>query len=502
MTDDETHSDGPTLTPSTPPDLVGWSRDRVKELSADAPTHFHSLTGPKGVPAVKCGAGHEQESPDVVAGSLRTPEGEDEVPPRAAVLVVECVFPDLHPDRSKVRGTLTLAPASDPTDRAVFERLEPEALLQPLPLTDAEAKLPEIASDAASRTADATKWVVASAGGVAAVLLAGLQLGAVSGVSRWWQVGALVLAGLALLAVGAALWYSASVLAPRTFPMGRLVSERQTYGARAGRKLLGDEAKRRLVDRNSKELIGRLLDTHAYWNRIADKSTDQALTDAKANLENVYARLAVAVAEAEYISVGSRFKRSLYALAIAGALVFAASCLVIVAKGHEENFTAAKDDAPVTVTLTSDGADNVSREIGHGCLLAANGPEQATLVGGSPLHDPEVVFGQPDSCATRSEVITPRDGTVVPASADPSRGAAVVSPTRVRVIFLAHDMARVRTLIACALPAIKGRFMYEGTATFGNWGGEIEVVLQVPNSRACDGRTIMVGRDLGSVVPL
>jgi hypothetical protein len=53
----------------------------------------------------------------------------------------------------------------------------------------------------------------------------------------------------------------------------------------------------------------------------------------------------------------------------------------------------------------------------------------------------------------------------------------------------------------CNLPAIKGRFVYNGTALYGSYGGEIGLVLEVPNS-SCDGLNFTFQPVFGSVVPV
>jgi hypothetical protein len=210
-------------------------------LHQDAPGEFDVDFGPDGTPKVVCKTcGNSDEHPEVVRGSLRTFGQLPGDYPQIAVLSLNCRYPDApQHSRKPTQGVLTFQPLTLPGHRKLFERFEAKAHSRPEAPTEAESKQPDVSTDAATRIADATKWVVAAAGGVGAVLLAGIQLGGLSTVDRPWQWFALGLAALALMAVGYSLWRSVSVLAPRTLPVARLVRAKSTRGtAEAAKKWL------------------------------------------------------------------------------------------------------------------------------------------------------------------------------------------------------------------------------------------------------------------------
>jgi hypothetical protein len=208
------------------------------------------------------------------------------------------------------------------------------------------------------------------------------------------------------------------------------------------------------------------------------------------------------IAEGEYLDVSRRFRLARSSLLAAGAAVFAAAVVGLLALADTPTPLAAKDATAVNVLLTHEGTDAYERIAGIDCQLPGADPPGA-LVAGTLDRNPVVVLlntGDPDCDGHRLHV-TERYGRVVSYPADPLPESAAVPGTAVRVSLTNTGVEAFEREVGCGkLPAISGEYIYDGNVVSGIYGKHVMVVLNVPRSR-CNGKEFTVVPDYGTAYP-
>jgi hypothetical protein len=198
----------------------------VEELRRENPGSFTVTFDASGQASVECQTCRNvDDGPEALLGQLRDLGRKIDGYPEVAVVALRCRHPKDHgSDLSRLTGVLTLKPAAEQKQRHLYHVVESQARVPPAEVSETEKTWIDACTTAATKTADATKWLLGAAGAIATVLLAGIQFSDLGKTTGDQRNIFLLLSAIALLAVGSALWFASSVLISREIPLYELLA--------------------------------------------------------------------------------------------------------------------------------------------------------------------------------------------------------------------------------------------------------------------------------------
>jgi hypothetical protein len=424
--------------------------------------------------------------------------------PEVAVAALWCQIPQDH-DNVHESGLLKLRPAERPLDRACYRLLE-EGLTPPAAPGQTLKEWETTLVTAISKVEQATKWMLAAAGAIAAVLLAGLQFGDAEALRGTWFWTVVAAAAAAVVAVVFAVWFAAAVLVPRLFPLHELVPAGNVNMDDAAMAVIADRERRKYLDKSVADRLRELVRNRALWRQVRrHHPKGDTRTKADQAVQALDSALTGTAVGAEHDAVLDRFTNARKALVTAAVAVLGAATLLVIAQ-QIDHVQAAKAEA-VTAVLTPSGVQAFERAAGPSCDLSHAGPSQpAVLIRGTPGAEPIVALtGNVDpDCDGHPVTLANTEGAVVESSPSQQPPPARGTPVHVTIHNVNSVYATAKNKGDCPLPRPSGSRVheYEGQVVRGSYEGDLVVTLVVPRYEECNGVEFTVNPNTATTLPL
>jgi hypothetical protein len=273
---------------------------------------------------------------------------------------------------------------------------------------------------------DTTKWLLTAAAALGAVLLAGLQFSDL-GRLRPWGVAfttALVGSGLALLGVGVILWRASRLLTFHIDSFREVLAEAEQAERRHGvrhaemvseliNSVEGEAAfLYRGVAKDRRELFRELREVTQQLYQLrrtpASITPSQEELAVKARVDELSAATTRVVEYADYWLTRQDFRRLLWWLYGAGALIAVGIVMFATAITHDDHAVPITQPMPMQVFLTDEGSKVIGQQLDCSIAVLAG---QAVA---GDLREPEIVVAAKPPCRAGRFRLNPDFGVGVP----------------------------------------------------------------------------------------